>query len=59
MPNITAVQLSSASTSRAAMPSSIAWPMTAGITACATIQTMPNSMPITKVCHWPFISQTR
>ena len=39
--------------SRAATPSSIARPMTAGITAWQLIQTMPKNMPPSSVCHCP------
>ena len=31
----------------------------AGITACATIETMPNAIPATSVCHWPFMRKPR
>ncbi len=40
-PSSSAVQRASAPPSRAVTPASIAWPITAGISACATIQTMP------------------
>ena len=39
--------------SLAATPRSIARPITAGITACVLIQTMPKSIPMTRVRHWP------
>ncbi len=40
----------------AATPRSIARPITAGITACALIQAIPKSIPITRVRHCPFAS---
>ena len=51
MPNSTAAHWTSCSRSFAATPSSIAWPMTAGITAWAHIQTMPKNIPPARVGH--------
>ena len=41
------------------MPWSIALPMIAGITACATIHTMPNVTPPAIVAFWPFATHHR
>ena len=51
MPNSTAAHSMSCWRSLAATPSSIAWPITAGITAWALIQTMPKNMPPARVGH--------
>ena len=52
--NIRPAYFTSSLESRAATPRSIARPITAGITACALIQAIPKSIPITRVRHCPF-----
>ena len=57
--SITPAYMSSAWPSLADTPRSIARPITAGITACALIQTMPQAIPSTRVCHWPLATHHR
>ena len=52
--NIRPAYFRSAWESCAVTPLSMARPMTAGITAWALIHAMPKSIPISRVCHWPF-----
>ncbi len=54
MPSSTADHSTSRAGSRAAMPWSIALPITAGITADEHIQMMPNVIPPSSVRAWPF-----